>query len=96
MGRRAPGFSLIELMVALAITAIVSVQALSLFASQQRIGVSQRHVVDTQEEARLVADMVLSDLRMAGFMIPRLAGVSRSSGGRPGSRVPSSCPSWAA
>jgi len=46
---------------------------------------SQRRVVDAQEDVRLVADMVLVDLRMAGFMTPPMVGVSVVDGGTTGS-----------
>jgi prepilin-type N-terminal cleavage/methylation domain-containing protein len=75
------GFTLIELLVAMAVLALVAVQVLSMFSSQQRTYLVQSRVVEAQEDARLVAEAMLADLRMAGFMVPKTAGVASVDGG---------------
>ena len=75
------GFSLVELMLALLVFAIVSGQMLAMSSTQFRTYLTQERVLDAQEDARLVADMMLVDLRMAGFMIPAITGVASVDGG---------------
>lgn len=79
--RRPTGFSLIELMVVLVITAIVVGYILSIFAGQILTYEGQRAAVEVQDDARLVSDLILHDLRMAGFMMPPAGGVSGLDGG---------------
>lgn len=75
------GFSLLELMVSLALMAIVSSQLLLVFSAQHDSYVEQEHVIDTQQDVRLVSDLILSDLRMAGYMLPHKVGVGSNDGG---------------
>jgi Tfp pilus assembly protein PilW len=75
------GFTTLELMVALGILAIVIFQTLAVLSSQQRTYHAQERVVRAQEDARLAADMMLSDVRMAGFMVTAFAGISSRDGG---------------
>ena len=75
------GFTIVELLVALMIMSVVTVLVMAVMSSQQRTYVSQKRVLETQGDARLVADMVQADLRMAGFMIPGMVGVSSIDGG---------------
>lgn len=75
------GFSLTELMVALVVMAIVTTQLLLSYSNQHRNAIEQEFVVESQEEARLLTDLALSDLRLAGFMVPREAGVGSIDGG---------------
>lgn len=81
------GFSTIELLVAMAIVAIVTSQALSLFASQQRNAIAQQDVLEVQEDSRLVAQLMTTDIRMAGFMVPKRLAVSSVDGGANGSDI---------
>lgn len=74
------GFSLIELMIALAIVAIVTSQVLGMLSTQAKTYANQSQVLDIQEDARLVAELVLQDIRMAGFMVPPRVGISSSDG----------------
>ena len=75
------GFTLVELMVAIAVIGIVTSQILAVFTSQHRTYVAQERVVGTQQDARLVADMILMEVRMAGFMVPVVGGISSIDGG---------------
>jgi Tfp pilus assembly protein PilW len=79
------GFSTIELMIALAILGVVTVQAWAVMTSQQQTFFSQKRVVEVQQDARLISDMIVSDVRMAGFMIPTLAAISSRDGTNTGS-----------
>ncbi len=85
MFRRAEGFSLIELMVAVAIMAIVISQLMLVFTTQRRATVVNDRVLDVQESARTVIDLVTFDARMAGFMVPRATAISSFDGGAVGS-----------
>ena len=55
------------------------VTGLAVFSSQQQGYIGQKRMLDTQEDARLVGDMIFADIRMAGFMIPTVGGSSRKS-----------------
>ncbi len=75
------GFSLIELLVTLVITGIVTSQILGMFVNQLQVHNVHSHAVDAQEDARLVSDIILQNVRMAGYMIPSMAGISSIDGG---------------
>lgn len=81
------GFSLIELMVAIGITVILTSQLLLVFTTQHRSYVQQGRVVETQQDLRLLTDMILGDLRMGGFMVPREASVGSIDGGTSGTDI---------
>jgi len=78
------GFSLIELMVAMLVLSIVTVGILNVFSNQKRGYIAQKRMVDTQEDARLIGDIVFSDVRMAGFMVPRFTSMTSRDGGTSG------------
>ena len=80
-GRRRAGFTTIELMVAGTILLIVSVHVMSTFSNQMKSYNTQKRVGDVQQDARLAAEMVLRDIRTAGFMVPRIAGIATGDGG---------------
>ncbi len=75
------GFTTLELVIALGILAVVVFQTLGVFSSQLQTYHAQDRVVAAQEDARLAADMMLSDVRMAGFMVATFAGISARDGG---------------
>ncbi len=79
--RTTTGFTILELMVSLGILGIVTLQILGMVATQQRQASAHREVVEVQEDVRLVSDMMLADIRMAGFMLPSLVGISSVDGG---------------
>jgi prepilin-type N-terminal cleavage/methylation domain-containing protein len=85
MRRSKRGFSLVEIMVALAIMGVVAVQVTAMFSGQMETYVAQSRVVDIQGDARLAADMIRRDIRMAGFMVPRMVGLANRDGGNAGS-----------
>ncbi len=77
----ASGYSLIELMISIAIMAVVGSQLLISFSAQHRTYVQQDQLSRTQQDVRVLMDVVLEDLRMAGFMVPREFGVDSIDGG---------------
>lgn len=81
------GFSLIELMISLAIVAIVTSQLLLSFSEQHRSYVEQDDLNYTQQDVRVLTDAILADLRMAGFMVPREYGVGSIDGSTTGPDV---------
>jgi prepilin-type N-terminal cleavage/methylation domain-containing protein len=78
------GFSLIELMVAVAIMGIVTAQLFVVFANQKKVFTSNDRALDVQEAARLTLDLISFDTRMAGFMVPKYTAVSSVDGGANG------------
>ncbi len=78
---RAAGFTLTELIVAVAIMALVISQLLLAFSQQREVAHEQQLVVESQQDARIVMDLVLNDLRMAGFMVHETAGIASADGG---------------
>jgi prepilin-type N-terminal cleavage/methylation domain-containing protein len=79
--RSASGFSLIELMVAVAVLGIVVAQMFVVFGNQKRVFTSNERALDVQEQARMTLDLMSFDTRMAGFMVPRWTAVSSVDGG---------------
>jgi prepilin-type N-terminal cleavage/methylation domain-containing protein len=73
---RREGYTLIELMVALGVLAIVTAQLFVVFTTQKKAYVTNDRILDVQEDARLVMDLVVSEARMAGFMVQRMNGIS--------------------
>jgi prepilin-type N-terminal cleavage/methylation domain-containing protein len=61
------GISLIELMVALVISAILIAGLYRTFIGQQKTYTVQEQVVDMQQNARVAISKVIRDIRMAGF-----------------------------
>lgn len=82
---RRSGFSLVELMVALAVMAIVTTQLLLAFSQQHTSSLEHERTIEIQEEARLVANVILKDLRSGGLMVPKYTAVASRDGGVAGS-----------
>jgi prepilin-type N-terminal cleavage/methylation domain-containing protein len=74
------GYSLIELMVSMAVMAIVGSQLLLAFSSQYETYIEQDQLSRTQQDVRILTDAILGDLRMAGFMVPKEFGVGTIDG----------------
>lgn len=62
------GFTLVELLVVLAIASIVMGGIYSVFIRSNRIYISQEEVVAAQQEARSALDILGREIRMAGFI----------------------------
>ena len=75
------GYSLIELMVSMAVMAIIGSQLLLAFSTQYETFIEQDQLSRTQQDVRILTDTILSDLRMAGFMVPKEYGVGTIDGG---------------
>src|SRR5688572_27760265 len=67
MNARAGGFTLVELMIALAIAAIAVVMALQLFAKTREVYRVNEQVARLQEQGRLALAVVQPDVELAGF-----------------------------
>ncbi|MCP4007807.1 MAG: prepilin-type N-terminal cleavage/methylation domain-containing protein [bacterium] len=81
MSRPNDGFTLIEMMIAVAILGIITAQTFVVFNTQKRVFLQNEKALDVQEDARLVVDLIGFDTRNGGFMIPSIAGLSSSDGG---------------
>jgi len=64
-----PGFTLVELMVSLAIFGLVMVGIFGVYLSTQRSTNTQEQVVDLQQNLRVGLESISRDLRWAGFLI---------------------------
>lgn len=73
--------TLVELMIAMFIGVVAISQILGLFANQLHVYQAHKRTVDAQQDARLVTELMLQNIRMAGFMIPTYAGISSIDGG---------------
>jgi type IV pilus assembly protein PilW len=74
--RSEPGFTLIELMVSLAIFSVVSLAAFSVLSSSQQTAVMNDQTVQVQRNVRLAVGLVARDLRMAGYGNPAAGALS--------------------
>ena len=75
MDRLRSGFTLIELMVSASIMAITLIYVFgSMIMSQRKADVIDQ-VVETQQNIRLVAEFIESDVRHTGFMVPEATAV---------------------
>lgn len=81
----ARGFSTLELLITMALLALLVTQILGVIGSQQNNLTVHQDVLEAQGDARLVSDLMLSDVRMAGFMVPKYVGISSVDGGVNGS-----------
>ena len=65
--KRCRGLTLIELLVAMAISAILIAALYRTFIGQHRIYTVQEQVVDMQQNARVAINRMMREIRMAGF-----------------------------
>lgn len=61
------GFTLIEVLIAMAVTMIIMGGAYSVFMSQQKNTVTQTDISDIQQNLRAAMDFMARDIRMAGY-----------------------------
>jgi type IV pilus assembly protein PilW len=62
-----PGFTLVEILVALALTAIVTASIYKAFGTQQKTSILQDQVVEMQQELRGALSVMAKEIRMAGY-----------------------------
>ncbi|MBW2576601.1 MAG: prepilin-type N-terminal cleavage/methylation domain-containing protein [Deltaproteobacteria bacterium] len=72
---RKSGFTIIELMIASAILAIVMVFTMQIFTVNNRAYIKIDSVVDTQQSVRAISSLFERDLRHAGMMVPEGAAI---------------------
>ena len=65
--RKEHGFTMVELLVAMAITAVVMAAVYTLYKTQQESYIAQDQVVEMQQNVRASLYQMARDLRMAGF-----------------------------
>ena len=80
MRRNEPGFTLIEILIALAIAGIISTAIYNLYISQSRIYTQQEQVSDMQQNARVAMDIISRHVRMAGFGKPGWTTINGTAG----------------
>jgi type IV pilus assembly protein PilW len=61
------GFTLVEMLVAVAVSMIIMASVYSVFLSQQKSTVVQTNVSDIQQNLRAAMDFLARDIRMAGY-----------------------------
>lgn len=78
------GFTLVELMITLIITSVISATLYSAYIYQQRSQTAQDQVVDMQQNIRSVLYFVAREIRMAGFDPQNIsgAGILKATKGR--------------
>lgn len=73
--RTEAGFTLIELMVALVIASATTAAAYSLFIAQTRGMKSSQDTMEMQDNARVAMDVLVRDIRNAGFLSPQSSAI---------------------
>lgn len=61
------GFTLVELMVTLAMTALLVTAMYALFGDQEKVYATEEQIIQMQQNARVAMEMISRDVRMAGF-----------------------------
>ncbi|SHI49578.1 prepilin-type N-terminal cleavage/methylation domain-containing protein [Malonomonas rubra DSM 5091] len=64
------GFTLIEVLVVMVIMGLVVIAAMGLFIDNKKTSATTEEVVDVQQNLRIALETLVSDIRMAGFLIP--------------------------
>jgi len=73
--RRAAGFSLMELMIAVALMGVVVIYLVQTFTTQHRTYVMVDQVTEAQQNLRAISDLVEREIRLAGFMVDEAGAV---------------------
>ena len=79
-GRNESGFTLTEMMAALAVTAILVTSIYHLYIAQSRTYAVQAEISEMQQNGRVAMNIISRDIRMAGFGQPRWTTVNGTSG----------------
>lgn len=90
------GFTLVELMIAMAVGGIVMAAVMTAFMSQHRSYLAQDDVVEMQQNVRVAMDMLVRDIRSAGYNPNNIGGgvgittvgITAPTGDAPNSGVP--------
>jgi prepilin-type N-terminal cleavage/methylation domain-containing protein len=69
------GFTLIEMLIAMGVLAVVAVYLLETFTVNNRTYVAFDQTIEAQQNMRAIADLIERDVRHAGFMVPEGAAV---------------------
>lgn len=64
------GFSLVEILVAMALMGIIMTAIFNLYLGTERNADTQDRIADVQQNVRFAMDQVVRDIRMAGFAMP--------------------------
>lgn len=72
--KKEDGFTLIELMMSLAVGGILMAAVMTSFLSQHNVYLAQDEVVEMQQNARVATDILTSEIRMAGYNPRNAAG----------------------
>jgi len=68
--RNEGGFTLVEILVVMVIMGLVMTAVFSLFINNKRTSTTTEEVIDVQQNLRVALETMVSDIRMAGFLIP--------------------------
>lgn len=68
------GFSIVELMIALALGSLITLAAVQLFSTNQRTFQLQQGLTDVQEQGRFALDYISRDIRLMGLRDPAVVG----------------------
>jgi prepilin-type N-terminal cleavage/methylation domain-containing protein len=71
MARRTSGFTMVELLVAMALTLLIASAIVGLAIGADRLARTQSRMIDAQQRGRVVAEMIGRDLRLAGAGVDR-------------------------
>ena len=74
--RKISGFTLVEILVVMVIMGLVITAVYSLFINTQRTANTSEDVADVQQNLRVALDTIVSDIRMAGFLVPDQSAVA--------------------
>ena len=78
--QKTEGFTLIEVTVVTVLLVVLVVGVMNFFATQKKQASVNSQIVDVQQNTRLIGNLLDSDLRHAGFMVPEsaaLCGIDR-------------------
>ncbi len=78
---RAGGFTLIEMMVSVVIMGIVTTQIFLVLTIQNTTYMGQGRILEAQQDARLVTELMQVDIRTAGMLVPGIAAMTSRDGG---------------
>jgi type IV pilus assembly protein PilW len=89
MNRPFFGFTLLELVIAMAIGLIVLAAMYGLFTTQQKQLGTQEQIIEMQQNARMAMDMMSREIRMAGY--DPSGALTKCTGAKPGTLSGSTC-----